>query len=343
MAGPGHWGIFLGVLFPFYGWILVEPTSASLLYEDASFDIRSIPSGRQTNEYRTTRRPPPPPSSSSFLEPIDTGTTLIAIRFQEGGVVVAADTRTSLSGYVSHRLAQKIHALTPQCVVLRSGSSADTQHLVSDCAQFCQTRWYRNGGGGGANSQTTGDKKKKKNDLGGWLSISQIAQWLRSQLVGNDDDDDQDEMRSQSQRRQVSVSLLIAGYDPGSDSGKIYSLASTGALVEENGRFAVAGSGSIYVLGYLEQELTRILQQQEPPQQQQLPSREQAIVLCQRAIEGGIQLDGASGGAVRIVIVDQQGMEEQVLVPQPRQQQQQYSNQNPKPSPFAVSSLTDRV
>ena len=82
MAGPGHWGIFFfWVLFSFNGWIL-HPSSASLLHEDASFDIRSLPSSG--HNHHLTRRTTTTPSSS-FLEPIDTGTTLIAIWFQEGG------------------------------------------------------------------------------------------------------------------------------------------------------------------------------------------------------------------------------------------------------------------
>ncbi|KAL7572265.1 hypothetical protein ACA910_011792 [Epithemia clementina (nom. ined.)] len=240
------------------------------------------------------------------LEPIDLGTTLIAIRYQHG-VVVAADTRTSVSGYVSHRFSQKIHAISPHCVVLRSGSAADTQQLVSDCSQFVQSQWYRHGVE---------------------LSVAQIAHWLQCQIRN---DPDADGGGGAAAGRDLSVSLLVAGYDAHSNRGKLFSLVSSGALLEED-RFAVAGSGSTYIVGYLNQELDRLTATSESSQDdddddddentRRLPTLEQAITLCQHAIQGGIQWDGGSGGFARIVILSRQGIEERTILPKPGVQHQ---------------------
>ena len=231
-------------------------------------------------------------ASKSRNNEIDLGTTLIAIRYK-GGVVVAADSRTSISGYVSHRFAQKIHPIivhsssTPttsltspkrcNCVILRSGSAADTQQLVSECSQFVQSRDYLYNGG-----------------IQGTLSVSQIAHWLRKQIRGDNGD-------SNSDNRELQVSLIVAGVDNHpTRTGRILTLFSNGALLDETETgFAVSGSGSSYIMGFLQQEVARLSASESSREL----SQEQAITLCRKAIEGGIQWDGASGGLVRMFVL----------------------------------------
>lgn len=62
----------------------------------------------------------PPPASPH------TGTTIVAVAF-DGGVVIGADSRVSTGTYVSNRAADKIHPLSDNAWLLRSGSAADTQ------------------------------------------------------------------------------------------------------------------------------------------------------------------------------------------------------------------------
>jgi len=59
-----------------------------------------------------------------------TGTTILAIPY-DGGVVLGADTRTSMGSYVSSRGTDKITFLSDHIFCLRSGSAADTQ-AISD-------------------------------------------------------------------------------------------------------------------------------------------------------------------------------------------------------------------
>jgi len=57
------------------------------------------------------------------------GTTLLAMRYNEG-VIVAADSQTSSNHIILNRAADKISMITNYIVCLRSGSSSDTQSII---------------------------------------------------------------------------------------------------------------------------------------------------------------------------------------------------------------------
>lgn len=63
-------------------------------------------------------------------EAVKTGTTIMAVEFN-GGVILAADSRTSTGDYVANRASRKISRLHDRIFVLRSGSAADTQALTA--------------------------------------------------------------------------------------------------------------------------------------------------------------------------------------------------------------------
>lgn len=67
-----------------------------------------------------------------------TGTTIVAVAF-DGGVVIGADSRVSTGTYVSNRAADKLHPLSDNAWLLRSGSAADTQ-AVGDYGEL-QGEW----------------------------------------------------------------------------------------------------------------------------------------------------------------------------------------------------------
>lgn len=148
--------------------------------------------------------------------PIDMGTTLVAIKYQ-GGVVVAADSRTSVSGYVSNRFAYKITPVNENCVLCRSGSAADTQQIAWLVRLELLDRSY---------------------SYGLKPTISQIAHTVRSFVYGGSG----------------SVSLLVAGYDQNANEGCIWSVSPSGALLKED-VYAVSGSGSSYIIGHLDYHL----------------------------------------------------------------------------------------
>ena len=57
------------------------------------------------------------------------GTTIIALIYS-GGVMLAADARTSSGQYVANRVADKIWPITSNIFALKCGSAADTQFLL---------------------------------------------------------------------------------------------------------------------------------------------------------------------------------------------------------------------
>jgi 20S proteasome subunit beta 1 len=198
--------------------------------------------------------------------PIDMGTTLVAIKYKDG-VVVAADSRTSVSGYVSNRFAHKIAPVTDHCVVLRSGSAADTQQIAEDARLTFLHRRYR---------------------YGMIPTVSQVAHWIRSVVYDG----------------AGTVSLMVAGYDDNSHSAHIYSISPSGSLIEED-LFGVSGSGSTYILGYLDD---RVLADR--------PLDEDEVVeLCKRAVELAVSRDGSSGGQVGIVVINAKGKKILPIIP----------------------------
>jgi len=62
------------------------------------------------------------------------GTTIVGVCY-DGGIVLAADSRTSTGMYVANRASDKISQLTDNVYVCRSGSAADTQ-VISDYVRY---------------------------------------------------------------------------------------------------------------------------------------------------------------------------------------------------------------
>ena len=105
-------------------------------------------------------------------------------------------------------------------------------------------------------------------------TVSQVAHWLRTKVTDRS-------------------SLLVAGFDD--DTCSIYSILPNGSLLRETGSYCVAGSGSMYMMGFLEQ-------QQETPQNER-----QAIDLCRKALQVAMEKDASSGGIVTVLKVTKEG------------------------------------
>jgi 20S proteasome subunit beta 1 len=161
-------------------------------------------------------------ATSPYTE-VSLGTTLVAVTFRDG-VVVGADTRTSVGTYVSNRYADKIAPILSNVVIARSGSAADTQHLANQARIEFQARRYRFG------TMTT--------------SVRQIAFFLRSLITDS-----------------MSAGLICAGYEEG--RGCIYSIAPNGSIEKEVDGFAVGGSGSTYILGHIDENFRMDMTEEE--------------------------------------------------------------------------------
>ena len=65
---------------------------------------------------------------------VSTGTTLVAVEFADG-VVLGADSRTSMGTYVANRVTDKLTPVSSNIMACRSGSAADTQ-AVTDIVKY---------------------------------------------------------------------------------------------------------------------------------------------------------------------------------------------------------------
>jgi 20S proteasome subunit beta 1 len=237
-------------------------------------------------------------------EQINLGTTIVAIQYKDG-IVVGADTRTSVSSsYVSHRYATKIIKITDTCVVCRSGSSADTQMIAQSLYQYTMNNYYQN-------------------NCINYLSIEQMSNWLRRQIVSMKDQyGDANELR---------MSLMVTGYDIATQKPRIYSIAPSGALWQEYD-FAVSGSGSTYIIAYLDNyfqiQQKRIknkkMKDQQPMEDDTTSSTQasysgleegDAIQLCAKSIQMAIDRDASSGGTISLYIINADGIKPVTILP----------------------------
>jgi 20S proteasome subunit beta 1 len=75
--------------------------------------------------------------SSEILDPMAevlTGTTIMAVEYK-GGIVIGADSRTTMGAYIANRVTDKLTKVTDKIYCCRSGSAADTQ-AVADIVSY---------------------------------------------------------------------------------------------------------------------------------------------------------------------------------------------------------------
>ena len=152
------------------------------------------------------------------------------------------------------------------CVICRSGSAADTQHLASIIRSDLVSRQilYRIHG-----------------------TVSHVASLLCNLL---------------SDDSTLSASLICAGYDHELGRGVIYSIAPGGTVFEEQ-MWAAGGSGSTYILGYLDSCLSK----EKSSDKNGILTEEEALDVVYNALCLAMDRDGSSGGFVRMYVIDKYG------------------------------------
>lgn len=135
----------------------------------------------------------------------------MAVSF-DGGVVLAADTRTSSGRYVVNRATDKLTPITDRIFVCRSGSAADTQAL-SDIVKIRMSQ--------------------HELELGRRPQVKTCATLFQTLCYEN--------------KEQLSAGIICAGYDD-VDGGVVYNIPLGGSLVKMP--YTIGGSGSTYIYGY---------------------------------------------------------------------------------------------
>ena len=176
-----------------------------------------------------------------------------------GGVVMGADSRTSTGSYVANRVSDKLTPVAERIYCCRSGSAADTQ-AVSDIV-----RYYLD---------------SHALELGRAPLVKTAASLFQEICYNNKD--------------RLMASIICAGWDP-KDGGSVYALPLGGALVKQD--WAVGGSGSTYVYGFIDANYRRDM------------TRDECLEFTAKAISLAMARDGSSGGVVRLAAIDKDGVQ----------------------------------
>merc|ERR1712126_50490 len=153
-----------------------------------------------------------------------TGTTIVAIEF-DGGVVIGADSRASTGAYVSNRVTDKLTRITDYIYCCRSGSSADTQ-AIADIVNY--------------------HLEFHEVELGEAPEVKAAATVFQNLCY--------------NYRDQLVAGIICAGWDR-RQGGQVYSIPLGGMCVRQP--FAIGGSGSTYVFGFVDSNFKKGMTQEE--------------------------------------------------------------------------------
>ena len=143
----------------------------------------------------------------------------------DGGVMLAADSRTSSGIYVANRVADKIWPISKNIFALKSGSAADTQFLLQTTKNYI--------------SQFAVDYDDKP-------PVKVAARILQQYQYEYKD--------------YLSANIILCGVD-NLEGPCIYSVGLGGTTLKQN--IAMSGSGSTYVFGYIDNNYKPNMTKQE--------------------------------------------------------------------------------
>jgi len=152
---------------------------------------------------------------AQFGGPVSTGTSIMAVSF-DGGVVIAADSRTSTGEYVSNRVSDKLTKVHDRIYCARSGSAADTQAIADIVSYYLDVHAI----------ELDSDPK-----------VHTAASLFQDIVYQNKD--------------RLLAGIIVAGWDKKS-GGQVYSITLGGTMVR--GPYAIGGSGSTYIYGLCDTE-----------------------------------------------------------------------------------------
>jgi 20S proteasome subunit beta 1 len=192
-----------------------------------------------------------------------TGTTIMAVEFDKG-VVFGADSRTTTGAYVANRVTDKLTRVTDYIYCCRSGSAADTQ-AIADIVTY-----------------HLGFHKMQMDEEPRVKTAAAVFQDL-----------------CYSYRDQLSAGIICAGWDKRL-GGQVYSIPLGGMCVRQP--FAIGGSGSTYIYGYVDANFKEGM------------TKEECMQFCANALSLAISRDGSSGGIARLAAITADGVERKTVL-----------------------------
>lgn len=155
---------------------------------------------------------------------VSTGTTIMAVEF-DGGVVIGADSRTTMGAYVANRVTDKLTRVSEKIYCCRSGSAADTQ-AVADIVSYRLNLF------------------KMENDQE--PTVHAAANVFRDICY--------------NYRDQLSAGIICAGWDE-RNGGQVYCIPLGGMLTREP--VCIGGSGSSYIYGFVDSTFKKGMSEEE--------------------------------------------------------------------------------
>uniref|UniRef100_A0A7S0VE54 Proteasome subunit beta n=1 Tax=Polytomella parva TaxID=51329 RepID=A0A7S0VE54_9CHLO len=155
---------------------------------------------------------------------VSLGTTIISVSFN-GGVILAADSRTSSGNYIGNRATDKITPLSDKVYVLRSGSAADTQAIASYVQLFVA---------------------QHQAESGEEVRVRTVANMIRQLAYQNKD--------------MLQAGMIVAGWDS-EKGGQVFGVPLGGTLLPLP--YAIGGSGSAYISGFCERNFRTGMSEEE--------------------------------------------------------------------------------
>lgn len=141
---------------------------------------------------------------------VSLGTSIMAIKFKDG-LILGADSRTSMGSMVANRVTDKLTKVHDNIWCCRSGSAADTQ-IVSEYVRYYLDHY--------------------EVSYGRQPTAKTAATLFRKMIYGN--------------KNMLTAGIIVAGYDE-ETGGEIYSIPIGGSAHKQD--YAIAGSGSSYIYG----------------------------------------------------------------------------------------------
>ncbi|GAB5580412.1 proteasome subunit beta type-6 [Prionailurus iriomotensis] len=100
-------------------------------------------------------------------------------------------------------------------------------------------------------------------------------------------------------REDLMAGIIIAGWDP-QEGGQVYSVPMGGMMVRQS--FAIGGSGSSYIYGYVDATYREGM------------TKEECLQFTANALALAMERDGSSGGVIRLAAIEESGVERRVLL-----------------------------
>jgi len=161
-----------------------------------------------------------------MVEKVKTGTTCIGMEF-DGGIILAADRRTT-AGYIVSDRTSKVYNLTNFIVGTTAGHAADTQRVMRGMKSELKLIEFK---------------------------AERPARVVEAAMLINN-------IQYNALRAQGSIiSIILGGYDS-KDGFSLFNLGPDGTIVNHDG-YVVDGSGSVYVKGILDMEYKKGLSEKE--------------------------------------------------------------------------------